>query len=92
MQQVAIQRAKDIDPVVRGWLSRLFGRVLDDDERVTLTAFRPHPAPTGAAREATASALRTALSSFDAGATQIPAAEREAAIDEALTHTRRWKP
>ena len=92
MRHVAVQRASDLEPAARAWLKNVLGREVEDNENVTVMAWRPHPAPVGPAREAAAARLRHSLDEVSRKPQAASDAELESAIDEAMNDVRRWKP
>jgi len=91
MDNVAVRHVKDLDPAARAWVSSLFGRSVEENEQVTVVLIRPHPAPPEKDRNAGIAKMDQALARMDERTKDVPAAELEDAIDEAMRHVRRWK-
>jgi hypothetical protein len=91
MDNITVQRARDLDVPARQWLEGLFGRSLREDEEVTIHLSVPHPAPTEAERKAALTRIETVLDRAADNMRDVPAATFEAAVDEAMAHVRRRK-
>ena len=88
MSDNALSKAAELAPPVRAAFESVLGRHLADDETVSISAYPNRPAPTGEAREA---AYRRLLDFGDKLAERVrdvPEAEIDAAIDEAVDHAR----
>jgi hypothetical protein len=88
MENVSINRARDLPASARSAVENLLGRSLRDDEEVSIMALDPHPAPVGEARQASAERLRGALDQLAHKAGDVAAEEFDAVVDEAMTHIR----
>jgi len=88
MQDVAINWARDLSPPVRAALETLLGRHLQDDEQVSVRAFRQHAAPRGEARRRAAKRLEDHLDRMASKVKDVSEDEMEAALDEALESVR----
>ena len=89
MENIAIQKASQIDTAAREWLQRLFGRNLSEDEEVTIFVPVPHGAPTAEQRSA---ALCRASGVLDKSAENMQGVsdeEFDEALDEAMQHIRK---
>ena len=89
MADISILRTTDLKPDERVTVEKLLGHPLHDDEAVTLSAFRPHPAPVAEAKRQAASELHTLLERRADKVRDVPASEIEQAIDEAMEDVRR---
>ena len=86
MSDVEIQKASDLASDARAWLQGLFGRDLDDDERVSI---RILPAEQDQAKRREAfGRLTKVMDRMAEKAKDIPEEELEALIDEAMDHVR----
>lgn len=88
MRNFACQKVNELTPDVRAAVESLLGRPLEDDEAVTLSALKPHPAPTGDAKKKAAAQLREQLDLMSERVEAVPAEELEDALDEAMRHVR----
>ena len=86
MSDIEIQKASDLTGDARAWLRELFGRDLDDEERVSI---RILPADQDQAKQREAfGRLTTIMDGMAEKAKDIPEEELEALIDEAMDHVR----
>ncbi|MCH8048159.1 MAG: hypothetical protein IID44_31075 [Planctomycetes bacterium] len=86
MSDVQIQKASDLTVDARAWLQGLFGRDLDDEERVSI---RILPAEQDQAKRREAfGRLTKVMDRMAEKAKDIPEEELEALIDEAMDHVR----
>ena len=92
MQSVsASYKACDLSPESRRVVEALLGRSLDENENVSVRAFRGNlvkPAPTGDAREEAFHRLRARIDETARRAEGVPEKEIDAAIDEAADYVR----
>ena len=88
MDNVAVQRAKDLAAPAREWLQGLFGRSLAEDEEVTVLVSAPHPAPAGAERRAALDRLETILNRAAVNMRDVSDVQFEAAVAEAMASVR----
>jgi hypothetical protein len=89
MENIAIQKASQIDAAAREWLQRLFGRPLSEDEEVTIFVPVSHDAPSMDERKA---AFRRADEVLDQAAENmrdVSDREFDEALDEAMQHIRK---
>jgi len=91
MDNVAVRHVRDLDPAARAWVSSLFGRIVDENEQVTVVLVRPHAAPPEKERQAGIAKMDQALARMDQRTKDLPATDLEEAIDEAMRHVRQWK-
>lgn len=89
MDSITVKRAGDIDTPARQWLQNVLGRPLGDDERITFFVPTPHPVPPAADRRAAAERLNAVLDRAAESMRDVPDAEFEPAVDEAMEHVRR---
>ena len=89
MTDISILRTTDLKPGERVTVEKLLGHALHDDEAVTLSVFRPHPAPTGEAKRQAATELHSMLDRRAEKVRNVPADDIEQAIDEAMAGVRR---
>jgi L-lactate utilization protein LutC len=73
---------------VKAAIESLLGRRLEDDEQVSVQAFRPHEAPQGEARRHAARRLEEHLDQMAGKVKDVSEEEMEAALDEALEQVR----
>jgi hypothetical protein len=90
MESIAVQKVKDLDEPARRWVQRLLGRELQDEEEVTIRVFPGHPVPPEVVRQKAAARLDRILDKAAENLKNVPDAEFEAAINEAMDHVRRW--
>lgn len=87
----SIRRARDLSPDQRQTLEAMLGRVLQEDECVSVRAFKGtivKPAPTGEARDEAYRRLRARIDETAKRAEGVPEEEIDAAIDEAAEYVR----
>jgi len=80
--------ARDLAAPVKAAIENLLGRPLQDDEQVSVRAYRRHEAPQGEARREAARRLEEHLDRMGAKAKRVSKDEMEAAINEALEQVR----
>ncbi|MCX6592290.1 MAG: hypothetical protein NTZ56_12270 [Acidobacteria bacterium] len=85
---MAVSLVGDLSRSTRTAIEDVLGRVLGDDEQVSVMAFHPHSAPLGAHRAASAARLNTALDLLDSKAFPPCGQELEDALTEALDSVR----
>jgi hypothetical protein len=76
--------AGDERVIVERWL----GRALSADETISVSAYRPHPAPVGDEREALRRNIITQAREIGSHAPDVTGQELDALLDEAFTETR----
>jgi hypothetical protein len=69
-------------------VERVLGRVIQEDEEVSIMAFSPHPAPASAERQALVRGLEKRVNQTADRARDVADEEVEATIDEALNYVR----
>lgn len=85
---MGVSFAGDLSRSTRTAIEDVLGRVLGDDEQVSVMAFHPHTAPVDARRAASAARLNTALDLLDSKAFPPRGQELEDALAEALDSVR----
>jgi L-lactate utilization protein LutC len=88
MRNSALRKVSELDPPIRKAMEKLLERPLQDNETVSVNAYRPHPVPTGQTRDALARQLKEHLDRCAEKVKDVPDAELESAINEALEHAR----
>jgi hypothetical protein len=87
----SIHKARDLTPPLRRAAETLIGRVLQEDESISVRVFKgdiAKQAPTGEARAEAFRRLRARIEQTAKAAQGVPEAEIDAAIDEAIDHVR----
>jgi hypothetical protein len=92
LQNATINWARDLTAPVKAAIENLLGRPLQDDEQVSVRAYRRHEAPQGEARREAARRLEEHLDRMAGKAKDVPEDQMEAAIDEALEQVRPKRP
>jgi len=88
MPNVLVHKASELKAETRAALEAELGRSLQDDEEVSIMAFIPHAAPTGAARAEAADKLHDHFNRMDQKLKGVPEEEAEEALDEAIRNVR----
>jgi len=88
MPSNALHRASDLPPDIQEAVARLLGRPLEPEEHISVMAYRPHPAPVGNERAELASHLKERIDKTAAKVKEVPEAELDELIDEAVDHIR----
>ena len=88
MQTGAIRKAGELPAAAREAIESLLGRALHEDESVSIITYRPKEAPEGPAREAAYRRLLTRVEKTASKARDLPEAELDAAVDEAVDSVR----
>ena len=92
MASNTLHRAGDLPPDIQHAVARLLGRPLEPEEHISVIAYRPHPAPTGSERSELASRLKERIDKTAAKLQDVPEAELDELIDEAVDHVRHHRP
>jgi len=87
MANVLIHKANELKPQTRAAVEAELGRLLKDDEAVSIMAFSMHEAPSGDARRKAAQKLQSHLQRTDKSG-KTSEKQTEAALQEALKHAR----
>ena len=88
MSNVVICRVRELALQTRAWVAQMFGRELAEDEQVAVMVFPPEHVPSSAERQAAWERIKKVLDRAGENTRDIPGAEVEAAIDEAMAHVR----
>ena len=88
MPNVVVCKTKDLGVGAREWVAQMFGRELAEDEQVTIMVFPAEHVPSPAERQAAWKGIKTVLDRATENMRDVPEAEVEAAIDEAMAHVR----
>ena len=84
----AFHKASDLPPDIQQAVARLLGRPLEPEEHISVMAYRPHPAPVGTGRSGLASLLMERIDKAAEKVKDVPEAELDGLIDEAVDHIR----
>ena len=87
----SIHKARDLSPDLRRAAEALLGRNLQEDESISVRAFKGDTvkeAPTGEVRAEAFRRLRARIEQSAARAPGVPEADIDALIDEAVDHVR----
>lgn len=84
----AVCTVKEIDPLTRDLLRRLFGRDLPGDQKVLFTLLDVGPTPSDSARTEAWVTINRILDKAAANMKGVPEAEFEAAAEEAMAQVR----
>lgn len=88
MQQSSLHTARTLDAPVRIVLEQLLGRVLNDNEAISIRTYEPQEAPSAEQQRAVANDLRRYFAEADARVGSISEREQEEAVDEAMRSVR----
>lgn len=88
MKSVASQIVGNVDMQTRAWLQQICGRELDDDERIAVLVYPPHPAPDLRTREEALSRVRNILKTAASNMQDVSDADFDAAVEEAFDNLR----
>jgi hypothetical protein len=91
MQNTVVHKARDLSTNERQTLEALLGRAIQEDENISVRAFRGNtikPAPTGEARQDAFRRLRSRIDETARRVQGVPEEEIDAAIDEAADYVR----
>ena len=89
MQNVSIQKASELPPLVKSAVEQLLGRTIAPDEEVSVASVPPQRVPPSVGRAAVARNLEAFLKRRADKVNGLPEQEIDAAIDEALMEVRR---
>ena len=92
MASNVLRKASDLPPDVRQAVARLLGRPLEPEEHISVMAYRPHKAPAGEQRAELVRRLKKRIDKTAAKLDDVPEAEIDALIDEAVDHVRHRHP
>jgi len=88
MSNHSVHKASDLPRDERLLVERWLGRVLADEETISLNAYRPHPGPTGDEREALRREIVMQACEIGSRAQNVTEDEVDALVDEAFAATR----
>ena len=88
MPSHSVHKASDLAPDERMFVERWLGRALSRDETVTLNAYRPHVAPSGAEREALRRDIIAQAREIGSRSSDLSEDEADALVDEAFAEVR----
>ena len=83
-----MHKAVDLAPDERLLVERWLGRTLSSDETISVNAYRPHSAPTGAKRENLQRQIMTQAQEIGSRGLDASEEEIDALIDEAIAAAR----
>ncbi len=89
MDSIAVKKASEIETPARQWLQHLLGRSLGDDEQVTIVVASVHAAPEAKDRQAAFQKMDRVLDHAAKNMQDIPDAEFDEAVDEAMEKIRK---
>ena len=88
MPSCVLHKASELAPDVRQAVESLLGRPLQPEEHVSVMVYLPHKAPTGPERAELAHRLKQRIDKTAAKLKDVPEAELDELIDEAVVHVR----
>lgn len=88
MPSSIFHKVGDLPPDIRQAMGRLLGRPLEPEERISVMAYRPREPPAGVARAELADRLKDRIDQLSARLQDVPEAELDELIDEAVDHVR----
>jgi len=89
MESISVQKAGQIDNPARQWLQGKLGRLLSEDEQLTIFVATTHAAPAAKDRRAALQQMEHVLDKAAENMKEIPDDEFNAAVDEAIDHLRK---
>ncbi len=92
MPSNVLLKASDLPPDVRQAVGRLLGRPIEPEEHISVMAYRPHEAPAAKERAELARRFKERIDKTAAKLGDVPEAELDALIDEAVDHVRHRRP
>ena len=92
MPSNVLHKASDLPPDVLQTVGRLLGRPLEPEEHISVMAYRPHKAPAGDDRAPLARRFKERIDKTAAKLENVPEAELDSLIDEAVDHVRHNRP
>ena len=84
-----VHKASELARDERMLVERLLGRALSDDETVSVSVYKPHPAPVGPEREALRRQIISQAREIGSRAQEIGEEEADALVDQAFADIRR---
>jgi hypothetical protein len=93
-EPITVQSVKDIQANGKRWLEDVFGRHLQDSEKVFIMVFTPGVTPSAVARQEALAGLEATWAQVDKHRREhgISDEEFDAAVDEAMEQVRPRKP
>ncbi len=88
MSSSALHKAKELSADIRQAVETLVGRPVEPEEHVIVMAYRPHKAPTGAERTELARGLQERIDKTADQLKDVPEAELDPLIDDAVDDVR----
>jgi hypothetical protein len=88
MQNVSIQKARELPPPLKSAVEQLLGRPIDADEEVSIAAVPPQQIAPSKSRASVAENLEAFLNRRATKVSDVPDDELDAAIDDAVDHLR----
>ena len=88
MPSNVLHKASDLPADLRQAVGQLLGRPLELEEHISVMAYRPHKAPSGRDRAELARRFKERIDKTAAKLKDIPEAEMDDLIDEAVDHVR----
>ena len=88
MRSSVLHKASELSPEVRQAVETLLGRPLDPEEHVSVMAYLPQKAPTGGTRADLARRLEERMNKTAEKLKDVPEAELDALIEEAVDDVR----
>jgi hypothetical protein len=88
MSDHSVHKANELPRDERILVERWLGRVLSDDETISVNVYRPHPIPDAGIREALRREIVTQAQEIGARAQNATEDEFDALIDKAFAETR----
>ena len=88
MASSVLHKASDLPPDIQQALARLLGRPLEPEEHISVMAYEPHQAAAGRERADLASHFKELIDKTAAQLKDVPEAELDELIDEAVDHVR----
>jgi hypothetical protein len=89
MDNFAVRKAREIEPPIRQWIERLFGRSLKEDENLAFFVTSPEDVPPEKARKAAFQRLGKILDKAATNMNDVSRAEVDQAVDDAIHHIRK---
>lgn len=89
MESISVQKAGQIDNSARQWLQQKLGRLLSEDEQLTIFVATTHVAPAAKDRRAALQQMGHVLDKAAENMQDLPDDEFNEAVDEAIDHIRR---
>ena len=88
MESISVEKAGQIDGSARQWLQNKLGRLLSEDEQLTIFVATTHTASSAKDRQSAFQQMENVLDKAAENMKDIPEDEFNEAIDEAIDHIR----